>query len=186
MLGVICSLYAVVLLVSQLASHGSHGSLVVAPTSTLWNALPAITVAYSPHYNGERHSLSSVWYCFSGIVRLVSAGPRFFQELENRTIHRYVIAVALAVALTATLYIVVAVIGYVTFGNGIKGNFLNNFDGERLSLALGLFSYSDAFSLCSEPRASSGWALDARFQHHHDFPAGILIGMLNGVSLFQH
>ena len=51
-LGVFCSVYAAILLVSQVSSHAPEGHVVVAPTNGLWNALPTINVAYSLHYNG--------------------------------------------------------------------------------------------------------------------------------------
>ena len=51
--GLVCSLYAVLLLLAHVSQHGSSEKLTSSPGIGLWNALPTINVAYSLHYNGE-------------------------------------------------------------------------------------------------------------------------------------
>jgi hypothetical protein len=50
--GLICSLYAMLLLLAQVSTHEPLSEMTATPGIGLWNALPTINVAYSLHYNG--------------------------------------------------------------------------------------------------------------------------------------
>lgn len=52
---------------------------------------------------------------------------RFYNELKDRSLTRFGIAVSLSFGLTALLYISIASIGYLTFGGNCDGYILNNY-----------------------------------------------------------
>ena len=100
-----------------------------------------MNVAYRAHYNA----------------------PRLYQEFskDDRSIPRFVTAVAGANVLATLIYIITAVSGYITFGDSTEGDILKNFNGDyqpaqvaRLALALDV--------MCTFPLA------------HHSVRSGII------------
>jgi len=73
-------------------------------------ALPLMNVAYCAHYNA----------------------PRLYQEFfkDDRSIPRFITAVAGANVLATLIYIMTAVSGYITFGDSTEGDILKNFNIE--------------------------------------------------------
>ena len=79
----------------------------------IFSALPIVNVAFTAHYNA----------------------PRYFQELESRTIGRYVMVTGGALVGALAVYLSVGVSGYLSFGNETKGDVLENFaDGYTLAV----------------------------------------------------
>ncbi|MDR3737664.1 MAG: hypothetical protein P4L40_01460 [Terracidiphilus sp.] len=61
-LGLACSVYAVVLLAAQVLAHPhTHAQMNYQPSLLLFNALPTINVAYSLHYNGVCSVCGRAW-----------------------------------------------------------------------------------------------------------------------------
>ena len=86
----------------------------------LWSAIPIMNVAFTAHYNA----------------------PRFYEELADRSIRRFVFVVALALGFSLAVYASVGVCGYLTFGSLTLGDVLRNFSSTyelavlaRLALA---------------------------------------------------
>lgn len=52
---------------------------------------------------------------------------RFYNELKDRSLPRFGVAVLSSFGLTALLYIAIASIGYLTFGGNCNGYILNNY-----------------------------------------------------------
>ncbi|MDR3737663.1 MAG: hypothetical protein P4L40_01455 [Terracidiphilus sp.] len=58
------------------------------------------------------------------------AGPRFYEEMSDRSILRFTKATCWAMGLVMVLYASTAVLGYVAFGNQVEGDVLKSFPGE--------------------------------------------------------
>ena len=52
---------------------------------------------------------------------------RFYNELKDKSLPRFGLAVALAFGLTSLLYVAIATCGYLTFGASCDGFILNNY-----------------------------------------------------------
>ena len=71
-----------------------------------------------------------------GIIVLAYTCPTQFSivtELENPTMHRITRIVYISMTLTATLFVTVALSGYLTFGNALNGNILMMYDDSILT-----------------------------------------------------
>ena len=79
--------------------------------------------------------------------------PKFYTELKNNTVPRYVKVVSASFAVSIGLFALVAATGFLTFGSGSSGLILNNYSNRdalmgfsRVAVALSLlFSYPLAF-----------------------------------------
>jgi amino acid permease len=56
--------------------------------------------------------------------------PRFYTELKNNTIERYATMVALSFGVSGTIYLLVMVFGFLTFGASCDGYILNNYSNN--------------------------------------------------------
>ena len=64
------------------------------------------------------------------------AGPRYYEELKDRSIARFSLAVVIAVVLCAILYTSTAVAGYLAFGDATMGDVFKNFPDNYLPALL--------------------------------------------------
>ena len=64
-------------------------------------AVPIVNVAFTAHYNA----------------------PRYFEELERRSVARYAVVTSAALVASLAVYLSVGVSGYVSFGNQTSGDF---------------------------------------------------------------
>mmetsp|Transcript_46947 Transcript_46947/g.60325 ORF Transcript_46947/g.60325 Transcript_46947/m.60325 type:complete len:625 (-) Transcript_46947:251-2125(-) len=80
----------------------------------IWQAVPIVNVAFTAHYNG----------------------PRFYEELSNRTMHRFHAVISTALGGALLIYLSVGVCGYLTFGDETLGDVLSNFS-PTYKLAIG-------------------------------------------------
>lgn len=69
---------------------------------------------------------------------LSRAGPRFYEELEQRSLRRFGVAVSAAMFTCLLLYGGTALFGYIAFGVDVKGNVLKNFAGPYAGVHTGL------------------------------------------------
>ena len=106
-----------------------------------WRALAVMNVAFTAHYNG----------------------PRFFQELENRSLSRFSMVNAIAMSASLAIYASIAVAGYWRFSAGVQGDLMLNFETNdvyaivaRISLAIGM---AFSFPLCFHSIRTSTFAL---------------------------
>eukprot|EP01060_Flectonema_neradi_P020512 TRINITY_DN28027_c0_g1_i1.p1 TRINITY_DN28027_c0_g1~~TRINITY_DN28027_c0_g1_i1.p1 ORF type:complete len:452 (+),score=41.52 TRINITY_DN28027_c0_g1_i1:96-1451(+) len=74
-------------------------------TNNAWAAVPVMSVAFTAHYNG----------------------PRFYQELSDRSLYRYGHVIAFGMAFSFASYLAVGVCGYLTFGEATLGSILMNY-----------------------------------------------------------
>ena len=84
------------------------------PPLTLFAAVPIVNVAFTAHYNA----------------------PRYYQELERRSLRRYMLLTSAALSLSLAIYTVVAISGYLSFGSFSRGDVLENF-ADAFPLAVG-------------------------------------------------
>jgi len=111
-------------------SFGNVGaSGVWSPSATI--LLGMLSTAYMAHFNA----------------------PKFYTELKNNTIPRYLQVVATSFGISIGLFVIMASIGFLTFGGNCSGLILNNYSVRdslmglsRIAVALSLvFSYPLAF-----------------------------------------
>ena len=81
---------------------------------SMWSAVPIVNVAFTAHYNA----------------------PRYFEELEERSVERYVLVTGASLLVALIVYLAVGVCGYLSFGEMTSGDVLENFKGTY-SLAVG-------------------------------------------------
>lgn len=109
----------------------------MAGASAVWSPTTSILVgmlstAYMAHFNA----------------------PKFYTELKNATVPRYVTVVSTSFAVSIALFVLIAGAGFLTFGGNASGLILNNYSSRdtwmglsRLAVALSLvFSYPLAFT----------------------------------------
>lgn len=102
---VICTLYTMYLLVYKLQDKGlSHDVEYIGFPVGVWQACPILNVAFTAHYNG----------------------PRYYQELSNRSIPRFTAVVTIALLSSLLIYGAVGVCGFLTFGGDVDGDVFNN------------------------------------------------------------
>jgi amino acid permease len=89
----------------------------------VFNLLCMLATAYVAHYNS----------------------PRFYDELENNTIPRFNKVVVISYVASAMIYVVIAAVGFLTFGENSSGYILNNYSTKdalatfsRVSIALSI------------------------------------------------
>ena len=74
-------------------------------SSEAWAAVPVMSVAFTAHYNG----------------------PRFYQELSERSLYRFRHVIAFGMTFSFASYLAVGVCGYLTFGDSTLGSILMNY-----------------------------------------------------------
>lgn len=125
--------YTIFLLCFSLCHHVtpiSQGLRVWDGSVCTFSSVAIMNVLFTAHYNG----------------------PRFYQELKDRSLPRFAKTVAGAMAMAFAVYATMGIVGYLRFGNESLGNILNNFAVNdtyaivaRLVLAVGV---SCSFPLC--------------------------------------
>merc|ERR1719197_2421086 len=130
----VCIVYAALVVAMEFMANGAsvEDSVVTfGANNGIWAAIPVTSVSYTLHYNG----------------------PRYYQELKNRSMRKMFRVVVRAFAICAGIYTLVALCGYLLFGSATQGDILNNFDTKdnaaliaRLGLAFVIvFTYPLAF-----------------------------------------
>jgi sodium-coupled neutral amino acid transporter 2 len=102
------------------------------PEIGIFRAAPIVNVAFIAHYNV----------------------PRFYEELHERTIGKFSLAVCISLAMCTCVYLLIGVFGYLRYGEETKSDVLNNLPDDstiaivgRLALAgVVLFTYPLAFN----------------------------------------
>ena len=107
------------------AAHPLICGALSAHPSTPLRVCAVINVAFTAHYNA----------------------PRYYFELRDRTLRRYLVVTASALGASLLIYLTVAFCGYLAFGDATKGDVLENFSpsyalavGARIALVLVLLS----------------------------------------------
>lgn len=95
--------------------------------ASLFDAVPIMNVAWTFHYNV----------------------PRYFQELENRTVPRFVKSLAGSFVICAAIYLTIGMAGYMSFGDQTSGdvvkNFKDNYKPALVARLLLAFSVTSVF-----------------------------------------
>ncbi len=137
LLSVMGMFYLLWLLIYEYASASSEDLANVTirwttPEFGIFRAAPIANVAFIAHYNV----------------------PRFYQELQDRTISKFSKAVVISLGMCTGVYLMVGVFGYLRYGEETKSDVLNNLPDDstvaivgRLALAgVVLFTYPLAFN----------------------------------------
>jgi amino acid permease len=91
----------------------------------VFNLLCMLATAYVAHYNS----------------------PRFYIELENNTIPRFNIVVVISYIASAMIYVVIAAVGFLTFGENSSGYILNNYSTNDMLATFSRISVAVSISL---------------------------------------
>mmetsp|Transcript_40773 Transcript_40773/g.65468 ORF Transcript_40773/g.65468 Transcript_40773/m.65468 type:complete len:470 (+) Transcript_40773:132-1541(+) len=88
---------------------------IATPSWGTFSAAPIMNVAFIAHYNI----------------------PRFYQEMKDRSVKKFSVSVSIAIGMCASCYFLVALFGYLIFGNLTESDILNNFDKSYMPAVIG-------------------------------------------------
>lgn len=117
--------------------------------------LKQVSTELQPSFGFNGPSLSGIVLCATLATAFVAHynAPRFHAELQDNTVERFNIVVGLAFFISAVVFSIVAVVGFLTFGSASSGLILNNYSpydplvtASRAAVALSIvFTYPLVF-----------------------------------------